>query len=289
MRVLVTGARGQLGSSLLKTAPSGIQLRAFARHELDITDLGALQLALGDVRPEVIVNAAAYTAVDKAESESDLAFAVNAYGAENLAIAARDFGARLIHVSTDFVFDGLKSRPYLPQDATNPLGVYGASKAEGERCVHRVLGDSAVIVRTGWVYAAEGKNFVKTILRLLAERESLSVVADQVGTPTWAMSLAGILWKIIALPSVEGTHHWSDAGVASWYDFAVAIEEEALAAGLLKRAVPIIPISTDEYPLPARRPAYSVLDKRTLRAATGMIPLHWRETLRKMLAEMRDA
>lgn len=289
MKVLITGAAGQLGCSLLKTAPPEHDLRALKRQDLDITDVRAVRDTVKEFKPGIIINAAAYTAVDKAESERDLAFAVNADGAENLAVAARDSGARLIHISTDFVFDGLKSRPYLPSDPVHPLGVYGASKAEGEKRVQRVAGQSAVIVRTGWVYAAEGHNFAKTILRLLTEKDSLGVIADQVGTPTWAMSLAETVWKVVALPEIMGTHHWSDAGVASWYDFAVAIQEEALALGLLVRSIPIKPLRTEEYPLPAKRPPYSVLDKRSLMTRLGIMPRYWRISFRHMLAELGNA
>jgi dTDP-4-dehydrorhamnose reductase len=283
VKVLIAGAGGQLGSSLVKTAVSGYQIRALTRAELDVTDTVAVTSAVTEFAPQVVVNAAAYTAVDKAEGERDFAFAANADGAENLAKAAQECSARFIHISTDFVFDGQKSSPYLPTDAPNPLGVYGASKAEGEERVQRVLGDAVVIIRSGWVYAAEGHNFVKTILRLLKEKDSLGVSADQVGTPTWAISLAQLLWRLVEKPEVRGIYHWSDAGVASWYDFAVAIQEEALAIGLLKQARPIHPIATEGYPLPAKRPAYSVLDKRSLVAATGIIPVHWRVSLRRML------
>lgn len=289
MKVLITGAAGQLGCSLLKTAPPDHELRALKRQDLDITDARAVRDTVKEFKPGIIINAAAYTAVDKAESERDLAFAVNADGAENLAVAARDGGARLIHISTDFVFDGLKSRPYLPSDPVNPLGVYGTSKAEGEDRVQRVLREAAIIIRTGWVYAAEGHNFVKTILRLLKEKDSLGIIADQVGTPTWAVTLAGGIWKIVSTPSVQGVFHWSDAGVASWYDFAVAIQEEALTLGLLMRAIPIKPLITAEYPLPAKRPPYSVLDKKFLADAIGIMSPHWRVSLRKMLRELADA
>ena len=184
MKVLITGAAGQLGRALLKTVPPGHDVHALNRVDLDVSDGQAVHESVGSLRPQVIVNAAAYTAVDKAETERDQAFAVNANGPGFLAEAAQQCGARLIHISTDFVFDGRKSRPYLPADAKNPLGVYGASKAEGEEHVRRVLGDTAVLIRTGWVYAAEGRNFVNTILRLLREKSSLKIIADQVGTPT---------------------------------------------------------------------------------------------------------
>lgn len=289
MKVLITGAGGQLGHSLLKTAAASCEIRSFTRAELDITDVRAVLGAVKEFEPQVIINAAAYTAVDKAETERELAFAINADGPENLAKAALERGARLIHISTDFVFDGGKSSPYLPEDEMHPLGVYGASKAEGERRVRSVMGNAAVIIRTGWVYASEGNNFVKTMLRLMAEEGRMGVIADQVGTPTWAVSMAEALWKTVNTPDSKGTHHWSDAGVASWYDFALAIQEEALTAGLLNREIPIKPIATQDYPLPAKRPAYSVLDKRSLLDTTGIIPLHWRVNLRTMLKELSIA
>lgn len=289
MKVLITGAGGQLGRLLVETAPASYGVFAFTHAELNITDSKTVLEAVNAAKPDVIVNAAAYTAVDKAETERDLAFAVNADGIENLARSAIECGARLIHVSTDFVFDGQKSSPYLPEDEMHSLGVYGASKAEGERRVRALMGDNAVIIRTGWVYAAEGHNFVRTILRLLAEKDRLNVICDQVGTPTWAGSLADVVWKVAADSSIRGTHHWSDAGVASWYDFAVAIQEEAIAIGLIEHPIPITPISTAEYPLPAKRPAYSVLDKRSLSDAAGIIPTHWRVRLREMLRELARA
>lgn len=288
MKVLITGAAGQLGRALLKTAPREVEILA-RDTELDIRDLAALQTALRAFRPAVIGNAAAYTAVDRAESEREQAFAVNASGVENLARAALDCGARLVHISTDFVFDGRKSSPYLPGDDMRPVNVYGASKAEGENRLRALAGNAAVIIRTGWLYASEGQNFVKTMLRLMREKDHLDIIADQVGTPTWAQGLAEVIWKIANTSNPTGTHHWSDAGVASWYDFAVAIQEEALAAGLLARAIPIRPITTAEYPLPAKRPAYSVLDKRSMMAVSGMTPTHWRVNLRRMLGELAHA
>lgn len=289
MKVLIAGAQGQLGRSLLKSAATGVEITAVDVAELDITRPEAVQEVVRRLRPEVIINAAAYTAVDQAESERDLAFAVNAGGVEHLARAARDCGARMVHISTDFVFDGHQSSPYLPADDMHPLNVYGASKAEGEKRLQALAGATAVIVRTGWLYAAEGQNFVKTMLRLMRERDSLGVIADQVGTPTWAGSLAEVIWKIVQDPKITGAHHWSDAGVASWYDFAVAIQEESLVCGLLQRPIPIRPLTTEAYPLPAKRPAYGVLDKRSLIQATGLWPAHWRVNLRSMLRELAHA
>lgn len=284
MKILITGANGQLGRSLRETAPASHQIVALDRAQLDIADADAVTAAMRNAAPDVVINAAAYTAVDKAETERDQAFAINAVGPEHLARAAKENGARLIHISTDFVFDGKKSTPYQPDDAPNPLCVYGASKAEGEARVQSVLCERALIVRTSWVYAREGNNFVNTMLRLMQTKPALNVVADQIGTPTWAISLARYLWLATAHPEHNGTHHYSDAGVASWYDFAVAIQEESLAAGLLEKAVPIRPIANEEYPQTAKRPTYSVLDKRSANQSFGTEPLHWREALRRMLA-----
>ena len=282
MKVLVTGAAGQLGRALRAMRPASVELIACTRADLDIGDAQAVQLRLERERPDVIINAAAYTAVDKAESEPERARRINTGGPGNLARSARGIGARLIHVSSDFVFDGEASSPYRPEAPTRPLSVYGLTKRDGESAVLAALPEHSVIVRTAWVYAAEGANFMRTMLRLLGERGAVRVVADQVGTPTAAGPLAEVLWRIAAEPQIRGIHHWTDAGVASWYDFAVAIAEEGSARGLLPTAVTVTPIATEEYPTPARRPAYSVLDKRSL-AAFGFAPLHWRQRLRETL------
>lgn len=285
-RVLVTGAAGQLGRALGGTAPAGWTVCGYDADELDITDAAAVRERVEAVRPAIVVNAAAWTAVDRAEAEPEAAYAVNARGAANVARAAAAAGARVVHVSTDFVFDGSIGRPLTPDDPVNPLGVYGRTKLEGEREVLAATDGAAVVVRTAWLYAAEGTNFVRTMLRLMAERAEVRVVADQIGTPTWARSLAGAIWTVAARPTVRGVHHWTDAGVASWYDFAVAIQEEALAAGLLARAVPVRPIASTEFPTPARRPAFSVLDKRATWEALGVEAEHWRVNLRHMLKEL---
>jgi dTDP-4-dehydrorhamnose reductase len=282
--VLIAGAGGQLGRELVATAPRGARVVALDRAALDVSDAAAVDVAVRAAGPAVVINAAAYTAVDRAETDAHAARAVNADGAAHLAAAAARWGARTVHLSTDFVFDGESSRPYAPGHVVAPLGVYGATKAEGER---RVLAADprAVVVRTAWVYSAHGGNFVKTMLRLMATRDEVRVVADQVGTPTWARGLAGALWRVAARGDVAGVHHWTDAGVASWYDVAVAVQEEAVAAGLLARAVPVVPIRTEDYPTPARRPAYSVLDKTASWAAFGVGAPHWRAQLRAALGE----
>lgn len=281
MKVVITGARGQLGQALQKSAPEEAHLFPFASTELDIADGEAVRSTLGAIRPDLILNAAAYTAVDKAESEEERALAVNGAAVGHLAEAARESGARLVHVSTDFVFDGSSGVAYAPDAPTSPLGAYGRSKRAGEIAA----GPDALIVRTAWVYAPEGGNFVRTMIRLMKERPEVRVVADQIGTPTYAPALAQALWTL-AGQGVSGVHHYTDSGVASWYDFAVAIQEEALAAGILEKAVPVLPIATVDFPTPARRPHFSVLDKGSTFAALGGPAPHWRDNLRKMIALM---
>ncbi|MBX9816039.1 MAG: dTDP-4-dehydrorhamnose reductase [Sphingomonas sp.] len=282
MNVLITGAKGQLGRALIATAPADMVLDATDVAELDIGDAEAVRQYVRASAPRLVINAAAYTAVDKAESEEALAHRINADAVGHLSAAAAEVGASLVHVSTDFVFDGSASKPYAPDATPNPLGAYGRTKLAGERAA----GPDALIVRTAWVYAAQGQNFVRTMLRLMAERDEVRVVADQIGTPTFATGLAEALWALAAR-GARGIHHYTDSGCASWYDFAVAIQEEALACGRLARAVPIVPIATADYPTPAARPSYSVLDKRATVALLGVAP-HWRAQLRKMFEELHD-
>ena len=286
MKILVTGSAGQVGWELQRAKPEGVTLLAMSRAELDITDRAQVAAVIAEARPDWVINASAYTAVDKAESEPELAAAINAEGAGNLAEAAREQGARLVQISTDFIFDGSHSTPYQSSDSTCPLGVYGATKLAGERQVQSVFGDDALIIRTAWVYSAHGHNFVKTMLRLMAERDTLSVVQDQVGTPTWAAELARVIYLAIA-QSCRGVFNWTDAGVASWYDFAVAIEQLGREVGLLSRPTGIHPIPASAYPTPATRPAYSVLDKDSLREAINYTGLHWRVALEQMLKEVQ--
>jgi dTDP-4-dehydrorhamnose reductase len=284
MKILIAGSAGQLGRALQATAPAGAELVAPAEAAFDILDAGRVRAVVAEARPDLVINAAAYTAVDKAETDADTAEAVNGTAAGTLAAAAAAVGARFAHVSTDFVFDGRSADPIPPDAAPAPLGVYGATKLSGERQV-MAAHPSALVVRTAWVYAAKGNNFVHTMLRLLRERPEVRVVADQVGTPTHADSLARAIWALDAA-GITGIHHWTDAGVASWYDFAVAIRDEALALGLLERAVPVVPIRTSDYPTPARRPAMSVLDKGSSWAITGPAA-HWRTELRLALEAIR--
>lgn len=290
MKVLITGASGQVGSALLTSAPSGVELRALTHTQLDIADARAVHAAVKSYRPQVIINAAAYTAVDKAETEPFMADAINAQGPQHLAEAAyTEDGCRLIHISTDYVFNGRATQPYRPGDPTDPLSVYGRTKLAGEHAILAALGARAAILRTAWVYAPQGKNFLLTMLRLMRERGAVRVVADQKGTPTAAASIAGALWRMAALPQVHGVLHWTDDGVASWYEFAAAIAEDALAAGLLSQPATVTPIATADYPTPARRPANSVLDSSHAVAQLGLTPAPWRANLRTTLAQVSRA
>lgn len=282
MKVLIAGGDGQVGRELSETAPTGIEVVAMGHNLLDITNALALRETVATIQPDAIINAAAYTAVDKAEQEPETAFAVNAKGAAHLAMIAQENQIRFLHISTDFIFDGRQSTPYHPNSTPNPLGVYGASKQEGERLVQEILGNQALILRTAWVYSSFGNNFVKTMLKLMRERTTLNVVADQIGTPTWAKGLASAIWKLLELKLV-GTYHWTDAGVASWYDFAQAIQEEGLRRGLLQHPITLYPIPTAFYPTPAARPAFSVLDKMETWQALGYTADHWRVALCNML------
>jgi dTDP-4-dehydrorhamnose reductase len=286
---MITGANGQVGRALLKTVPAQVNAVGLSRAELDIGDAQAVMSSIQSQRPGLIINAGAYTAVDKAESEPHAAERANTTGPHNLALAARAAGARLLHLSTDFVFDGLASRPYATDAATNPQSAYGRTKQAGEEAIRRAIPDNSVILRTAWVYAAEGNNFVRTMLRVMAAKGAVRVVADQIGTPTAAHSLAEVIWALAARPDVSGTYHWTDAGVASWYDFAVAIAEESAVIGLLPAEVRVDAIATEEYPTPAKRPSYSVLDKRALLAKLSMPARHWRSNLRTVLREISNA
>ena len=287
MKVLITGASGQVGRALLGSQPAHMEVRALTRAELDISDEAQVREAVSSFAPSVIINAAAYTAVDKAESEPAVALAVNFIGPQFLAEAVHSIdGARLIQISTDYVFDADGGAAHRPEDPTNPQSVYGQSKLAGEKVVQKILGERAVILRTAWIYAPAGKNFLLTMLRLMRERGAVSVVADQWGSPTTAESVARAIWRIVARPDVHGVLHWTDAGTASWYEFARAIAEEAMEAGLLPQAVDVKPIKTSEYPTAARRPLNSVLDLNETVQRLELQPTPWREMLRTTLRGM---
>jgi dTDP-4-dehydrorhamnose reductase len=280
MRVLITGANGQLGGALQRLAPAWAEINAIDVDDCDLTDVPMLRARLTVEAPDLILNAAAYTAVDKAEGDENLARAINADAVAAMVEAMAETGGKVVHVSTDYVFDGTASSPYVPDAPRNPQSAYGRTKAEGEDHLRPV----DVLVRTAWVYEAGGANFVRTMIRLMKERDELGVVSDQIGAPTWATGLARTIWGLVE-KQASGTFHHSDAGVASWYDFAVAIGEEALARRLIARIPRIRPITTADYPTPANRPAFSLLDCRATREALGEEPVHWRTNLRLMLDE----
>jgi dTDP-4-dehydrorhamnose reductase len=287
MKALVTGAAGQLGHALARSVPSDIEAVCVPRADFDITDDAAVASLLDSVRPNVLLNAAAYTAVDRAESDTARAFAVNAEAVASLAKRCAERDIKLVHVSTDFVFDGSLGRPYRPDDVPRPLNVYGRSKLLGEQNIRAQPGLDFRIVRTSWVYAAEGRNFVLTMLKLFKERSVVRVVADQVGTPTSSSSLATCVWQATRDSGSNAVLHFSDAGVASWYDFATAVYEEARASGLLAQNVEIVPIGADEYPTAAARPAYSVLEKRSTLERLRLEPIHWRTALRSVIGNLQ--
>jgi dTDP-4-dehydrorhamnose reductase len=293
MKVFVAGSKGQLGWELQRTAPAGVEFHGWDLPDLDITDAPQVALLMAQIKPDLLINSAAYTAVDKAEAEVDVAWRVNSDGAGVLAAAAASVGAAFLHVSTDFVFDGSSSRPYQPDAVCAPVSVYGASKLGGELAVMRAH-CNATIIRTSWVYSVHGGNFVKTMLKLMSEKPALNVIADQIGTPTWARGLAGLLWQLgqsqgglQGRPYAGRTLHYADAGTASWFDYAVAIQEEALALGMLTKAIPINPIRTEDYPTAAQRPSYSVMNRDSGWSVSGVAP-HWRSQLRLMLRELTE-
>jgi dTDP-4-dehydrorhamnose reductase len=285
LNIVVIGKSGQLAHEIMRLAGDD-SVHCIGRDDINILDAVSLASVLNRFQPEGIINASAYTAVDKAESDQSNAYALNQTAVANLATYAKQHHCHLVHVSTDYVFGGDKGAPYQVDDSYHPQGVYGASKAAGEKSLLDIYPQASCILRTSWVYASHGNNFVKTMLRLMAEKPELGVIDDQIGSPTWARDLAKAC--IYAIKNqVSGVHHWTDNGVASWYDFAVAIQSLALEKGLLTHAIPIKPIPSSAYPTPAKRPHYSVLDKSTLTTEfSGLVPQYWRKALSDMLDEL---
>lgn len=288
MRIAVTGKTGQVVSALLERAGSGVEVIALGRPELDLADPATIEPAIRAARPDVVVSAAAYTAVDKAEGDADAAFAINATGPGEVARVAAALGVPLIHISTDYVFDGSKSAPYVEGDPVAPLGVYGASKEAGERAV-LAAHPQAVILRTAWVYSPFGANFVKTMLRLAETRPELGVVADQIGNPTSALDIADGVLKVAANLLADrlaprGIFHMTGSGEASWADFAEAIF--AASAGVGGPSAKVNHIGTKDYPTPAARPANSRLDCAALQAAHGVRLPDWRASTAQVVARL---
>ncbi len=274
-KILITGSNGQLGKELKQLESSFPQYEFvfLSREDLPIHHFELLRNFFKGYHPQYLINCAAYTAVDRAETEKDLAFQVNAEAVGVMAAVCKEYNTKLIHISTDYVFDGTATKPYTEEAPTNPQSVYGASKLKGEQEALQFNPD-AIIIRTAWVYSEFGKNFVKTMLKLMSEREEINVVSDQVGSPTYAADLATVILQIISSEKwVPGIYHYSNDGVISWYDFAVAIKE--LTASSCK----INPITTAQYPTPAKRPAYSVLDKSKIQSAFNIPEKNWKESL----------
>lgn len=276
MIVLVTGSSGQLGQALQSIAKeyAEITFQFCNSSELNIIDLEQCKTVFNKIKPDFCINAAAYTAVDKAETESEKATLINVKGAENLAKACKEFNTVLLHISTDFVFDGTSTKPYKEEDIPNPTGVYGKTKLEGEKAIQSIL-ENYFIIRTSWVYSEFGNNFMKTMLRLAKEKDALSVVDDQIGTPTNAVDLAKVLLEIIKSDKKNfGVYNFSNEGQCSWYDFAAKIFE------INKIKIDLQPIPTSAYPTPAKRPTFSVLDKSKIKIVFGVEIKNWEESLK---------
>lgn len=280
MVVLVTGANGQLGQSLQFVAHNypEIQFVFCSSAQLDVTDKTSCLSVFQQYQPKYCINAAAYTAVDKAESEPEKAHLINVIGAQNIATACKETNSVLLHISTDFVFDGKHNTPYTEEDVPNPTGVYGQTKLDGERAIQDIL-KNYYIIRTSWVYSQFGNNFMKTMLRLASERDTISVVNDQIGTPTHAVDLAEVLIKIIQKDSQQpttnknGVYHFSGEGQCSWYDFAKKIFDANMIS------IDLNPIPTSSYPTPAKRPKYSVMDKSKIKKTFEIVIKDWKESL----------
>ncbi|PIE62990.1 MAG: dTDP-4-dehydrorhamnose reductase [Desulfobacter postgatei] len=287
MKVLIIGSGGQLGWELLRTTPRGTDINAVDYPQVDFLKPDTIRDCIARHTPDWIINAAAYTAVDQAESDQENAYHINHEAVSVIARAAEAHHSRLAHISTDYIFSGRHYKPLQPDDPADPQSVYGMSKWKGETALLEVSAVKSLIIRTAWLYSAHGKNFVKTMLKLMTDGKPLNVIDEQVGTPTWAKGLAQAIWICID-KSISGTFHWTDAGAASWYDFAVAIQEEAITLDLLQTPVPITPVLSTQFPTPAQRPFYSILDKHSMWQATGITPVHWRVQLRAMLGELKE-
>lgn len=288
MNIVVIGKSGQLAFELSRELEnSAHQVTFLGRDDIDITSSESIDATLASLSVDVLINASAYTAVDKAEEDTEACNAINTLAVKNLATFCKASGAFMVHVSTDYVFNGHKGSPYSTDDPIEPQGAYGKSKAAGEKALLEILPEASCLIRTAWVYSSHGNNFVKTILRLMADKPQLTVIDDQIGTPTWAKGLAEACVSA-SVNKTSGVYHWTDEGVASWYDFALAIQELGVEKGLLDKSIPVLPIPSSQYPTPAKRPHYSVLDKQTAREAFAACePTHWRKQLASMLDELK--
>jgi len=287
MKILITGCNGQLGSELKQICPAHMQVTYTDYQQLDITNEDTVLSFVEALKPDVVINAAAYTAVDKAESDKETAYAVNAASVGYLAKACAQINARFIHISTDFIFDGCKTAPYLPGDVANPISVYGETKYQGEQLLQQEMQDNFAIVRTSWVYSNHGNNFVHTMLRLMAEKPQLGIINDQLGAPTWAHNLAEICWLLAEKNDVNGIFHYSDDAHISWHDFAQEIQKQGIEKGLLTATIPVNGIPTSDYPTPAKRPAFSVMDSSALLTQLSLEKRDWKASLSNMLDQFK--
>ena len=293
-RIAVIGKSGQLAWELAKLNNSGengtenTTIICFGRNELDITNIAAIDALFKKQKITAVINASAYTAVDLAEKEQEQADLINHQAVSNLAQVCNELSLPLVHVSTDYVFAGDKGSPYLSNDVINPQGVYGKTKADGEQAIMNIHPKQSTILRTSWVYSVHGNNFVKTMLRLMEEKEELGIIDDQIGSPTWAKTLA--VACIYAIENkLNGIYHWTDEGVASWYDFAQAIQTTGLQKGLITKKIAINPIASSAYATPAKRPHYSVLGKvKTREAFKNLANQHWATQLNDMLEQLKN-
>lgn len=283
MKAVIIGRNGQVAWELSKTCPPHVETIFVGRDKINLASPESVESVIeSDI--DVVINASAYTNVDKAEEEPSAADMVNHIGVFNLAKACKLVDAKFIHISTDFVFDGKGNSPYELSSEANPINEYGLSKYKGELAIKDTYPNKSTIIRTSWVYSVHGNNFVKTMLRLMKEKESLSIVSDQIGSPTYAKDLAVFIWSLIDQDQIDEMYHWCNEGEISWYDFAMEIQKQGLEQGLLSQSIPISPISSDQYPQLATRPKYSVLSLSRL--PSEFVPLPWRESLSTMLSEL---
>jgi len=282
LKIWITGASGMLGQDLSRLAKEAHHTCLLTDLDVDITDASAVSAFLAANKPDRLVNCAAYTAVDKAETETELNYHVNAMGPKNLGICCAAAGVPMLHISTDYVMSGCSPEPLLPESSYDPMNAYGQAKAQGEQFLH-ATGAKFWVVRTAWLYGIHGKNFVKTMLRLMAEKESLNVVNDQFGNPTWTEDLARAILKILETNDHFGYYHFSGDGIASWHDFALEIQRQGLALGLLTKQVPVNGVTSDEFPTPAKRPAWSALSKDKIKEVFGVVVPPWQDSLNAYL------
>ncbi len=287
MKILLLGSNGQLGWELQRTCPDHAELAVCDFPAIDFCSSDSIKNCIHATRPDCIINAAAYTAVDKAEEDKKTADRINHVAVVEIAGHCRQENIPLVHISTDFIFNGRNFKPYQPDDSPDPISVYGQTKLKGEQAVLNILKNQSLIIRTAWLYSSHGNNFVKTMLKFMKEKQSLNIIDEQIGTPTWAYGLAQAIWMALE-KKLMGIFHWTDAGVASWYDFAIAIQEEGFKIGLLDQTIPVFPIPAQLYPTPAERPFYSILDKTSFWKALDIKPVHWRVQLRSMLKEIHS-